>query len=211
MSVKRWMLLMMKMLVGGCVVLFYSHWATFCLLRGTRPTKELKVDCLELKHTFWAMLGKARGGFHLAQGRMTTGASALFFLGRRVRTEGLLTKDDPHHPVDVCSSLVGGFLVDELHDTRLVGRGWRVTGTRSAGFGLDLVQPRDPFFTGSFFNSYSYHAWVALQSNYRTWLATLSTVPTRGVLFVSRLFRPEITSRPTLALFVHWVRKTCLL
>ena len=40
MSVKRWMLLMMKMLVGGCVVLFYSHWATFCLLRGTRPTKE---------------------------------------------------------------------------------------------------------------------------------------------------------------------------
>ena len=43
MSVKRWMLLMMKMLVGGCVVLFYSHWATFCLLRGTRPTKELIV------------------------------------------------------------------------------------------------------------------------------------------------------------------------
>ena len=194
MSVKRWMLLMMKMLVGGCVVLFYSHWATFCLLRGTRPTKELTVDCLELKHTFWAMLGKARGGFHLAQGRMTTGASALFFLGRRVRTEGLLTKDDPRHPVDVCSSLVGGFLVDELHDTRLVGRGWRVTGPRSAGF-----------------NSYSYHAWVALESNYRTWLATLSTVPTRGVLCVSRLFRPEITSRPTLALFVHRVRKTCLL
>ena len=97
------------------------------------------------------MLGKARGGFLLAQGRMTTGASALFFLGRRVRTEGLLTKDDPRHPVDVCSSLVGGFLVDELHHTRLVGRGWRVTGPRSAGFGLELVQPRDPFFTGSFF------------------------------------------------------------
>ena len=46
MSVKRWMLLMMRMLVGGCVGSFYSHWATFCLLRGTRPTKELKVDCL---------------------------------------------------------------------------------------------------------------------------------------------------------------------
>ena len=45
MIVKRWMLLMMKMLVGGCVVLFYSHWATFCLLQGTLPTKELKVDC----------------------------------------------------------------------------------------------------------------------------------------------------------------------
>ena len=97
------------------------------------------------------MLGKARGGFLLAHGRMTTGASALFFLGRRVRTEGLLTKDDPRHPVDVFSSLVGGFLVDELHDTRLVGRGWRVTEPRWAGFGLDLVQPRDPFFTGSFF------------------------------------------------------------
>ena len=25
---------------------FYSHWSTFCLLRGTRPTNELKVDCL---------------------------------------------------------------------------------------------------------------------------------------------------------------------
>ena len=85
------------------------------------------------------MLGKARGGFLLAHGRMTPGASALFFLGRRVRTEGLLTKDDSRHPVDVFSSLVGGFLVDELHDTHIVCRGWRVTGPRSAGFGLDLV------------------------------------------------------------------------
>ena len=79
------------------------------------------------------------GGFLLAHGRMTTGASALLFLGRRVRTEGLLTKGDPHHPVDFRSSLVGGFLVDELHDTHIVCRGWRVTGPRSAGFGLDLV------------------------------------------------------------------------
>ena len=46
MSVKRWMLLMMRMVVGGCLVLFYSHWATFCLLGMTRPTEELKVDCL---------------------------------------------------------------------------------------------------------------------------------------------------------------------
>ena len=76
------------------------------------------------------------GGFLLAHGRMT---SALLFLGRRVRTEGLLTKGDPHHPVDFRSSLVGGFLVDELHDTHIVCRGWRVTGPRSAGFGLDLV------------------------------------------------------------------------
>ena len=151
------------------------------------------------------------GGFLLAHGRMTTGASALFLLGRRVRTEGLLTRGEPRHPVDFGSSLVGGFLMDELHDTRLVCRGWRVTGPRSAGFGLDLVQPRDPFFTGRFVYSYSYHAWVALESNYRTWLVTLSTGPTRGVLCVSRLFRPEITSRPTLALFVHRVRKTCLL
>ena len=151
------------------------------------------------------------GGFLLAHGRMTTGASALFLLGRRVRTEGLLTKGDPRHLVDFRSSLVGGFLVDELHDTRIVCRGWRVTGPRSAGFGLDLVQPRDPFFYWASFNSYSYHAWVALESNYRTWLATLSTGPTRCVLSVSRLFRPEIKSRPTLALFVHRDRETCLL
>ena len=139
---------------------------------------------------------------------MTTGASALFLLGRHVRTEGLLTKGDPHHPVDLSSSLFRGFLVDELHDPRFIQLGWRVTGARSAGFGLDLVQPRDPFFTGRYF--YSYHAWVALESNYRTWLATLSTVPTRFVLCVTRLFLPEITSRPILALFAHRVRKTCL-
>ena len=90
-----------------------------------------------------------------------------------------MTKGDPRHPVDFRSSLVGGFLEDELHDTRIVCRGWRVTGPRSASFGLDLVQPRDPFFTGRFFYSYSHHAWVALESNFRTWLATLSTVPTR--------------------------------
>ena len=35
------------------------------------------------------------GRFLLAHGRMTTGASALFLLGRRIRTEGLLTKGDP--------------------------------------------------------------------------------------------------------------------
>ena len=149
------------------------------------------------------------GGFLFAHGWMTTAASALFLLGRRVRTDGLLTKGDPRHPVDFRSSLFGGVLVDELHDTRIVCRGWRVSGRRSASVGLDLVQPRDPFFTGRY--SYSYHAWVALESNYHTWLATLSTVPTRCVLSVSRLFRPEITSRPTLALFVHRVRKTCLL
>ena len=140
---------------------------------------------------------------------MTTGASALFLLGRHVRTEGLLTKGDPHHPVDLSSSLFRGFLVDELHDPRFIQLGWRVTGARSAGFGLDLVQPRDPFFTGRYF--YSYHAWVALESNYRTWLATLSTVPTRCVLSVAKFFLPEITTRPILALCAHGVRKTCLL
>ena len=149
------------------------------------------------------------GGFLLAHGRMTTGASALFLLGRRVRTEGLLTKGDPRHRVDFGSSLFRGFLVDELQDPLVIQRGWRVIGPQSAGFGLDLVQPRDPFFTGRY--SYSYHAWVALESNYRTWLATLSTVPTRCVHSVSRLFPREITSRPTLALFAHRVRKTCLL
>ena len=140
---------------------------------------------------------------------MTTGVSALFLSGRCVRTEGLLTRGDPRHPADFGSSLFRGFLVDELHDPLVIQRGWRVIGPQSAGFGLDLVQPRDSFFTGRY--SYSYHAWVALESNYRTWLATLSTVPTRGFLCVSRLFRPEITSRPTLALFAHRVRKTCLL
>ena len=75
----------------------------------------------------------------------------IVFFGPPYKNGGLLTKDDPRHPVDVCSSVVGGFLVDELHDTRLVGRGWRVTGPRSAGFGLDLVQPRDLFFYGALF------------------------------------------------------------
>ena len=119
------------------------------------------------------------GGFLLAHGRMTTGASVLFLLGRRVRTEGLLTKGGPRHPVDFRSSLFRGFLVDELHDPRVIQRGWQVTGPRSAGLGLDLVQPPDPFFTRRFLFFYSYHAWVALESNYRTWLATLSTGPKR--------------------------------
>ena len=121
------------------------------------------------------------GGFLLGHGRMTTGASALFLLGRRVRTEGLLTKGDPRHPVDFRSSLFRSFLVDELHHPRVIQREWRAIGQASAGFGLDLVQPRDPFFTGRY--SYSYHAWVALESNYRTWLATLSTVPTPSFPF----------------------------
>ena len=102
------------------------------------------------------------GGFLLAHGRMTTGASASLFLGRRVRTEGLLTKGDPRHPVDFRSSLFRGFLVDELHDPRFIQLGWRVAGPRLAGFGLDLVQPLCPFFTGRYI--YSYHAWVALES-----------------------------------------------
>ena len=54
---------MMRMLVGGCVGSFYSHWATFCLLRGTRPTKELKVNCLGWKHTCWAMLHQGQAAF----------------------------------------------------------------------------------------------------------------------------------------------------
>ena len=58
--------------------------------------------------------GLGFGGFLLAQGWMTAGASALFLLGRRVRTEGLLTKGDPHNPVDVRASLVGSFLADEF-------------------------------------------------------------------------------------------------
>ena len=130
------------------------------------------------------------GGFLLAHGRMTTGTSALFLLDRCVRTEGLLTKGDPRHTVDYHSSLFGDFLVDELHDTRIVCRGRHVTGPRSAGFGLDLVQPHDPFFTGRY--SYSYHAWVVLKSNYRTWLATLSTVPTRVHKFSSLISKEEL-------------------
>ena len=70
---------------------------------------------------------------------MTTGASALFLLGRRVRTEGLLTKGDPRHPVDVRSLLVGGFLVDELHNVGVTGGRGCVTGPRLAGMGLDLM------------------------------------------------------------------------
>ena len=48
---------------------------------------------------------QGRAGFLLAgcllsHGWMTTGASALFLFGSRVRAEGLLTKGDPSHPVD---------------------------------------------------------------------------------------------------------------
>jgi len=48
MSVKRWMPFTdeeedVRLRERGA---FYSLWATFCLPRGTRPTKELKVDCL---------------------------------------------------------------------------------------------------------------------------------------------------------------------
>ena len=48
MSVKRLISLMMmnKRRVREGAGSFYSHWSTFCLLRGTRPTNELKVDCL---------------------------------------------------------------------------------------------------------------------------------------------------------------------
>ena len=126
-----------------------------------------------------------------------------------LRSHGRM-KTGPSHPVDFSSSLFRGFLVDELHDIRFIQLGWSVTGPRSAGFDLYLVQPRHPFFTGRFSFS-SHHAWVGLESNYRTWTATLSTALTRCVLCVSRFFLPEITSRPILALFAHRVRKTCLL
>ena len=149
------------------------------------------------------------GRFPLAHGWMTTGASALFLLGRLVRTEGLLTKGDPRHHVDVGSSLVGGFLEDEFQNVRVMGGWWGVTGPGSAGIRLDLIQKPHPIF--SFLRRYFDAYQVARESNYRTWQATLSTGPTRDVLYVSRLFRPEITSRPTLALFAHRVRKTCLL
>ena len=149
------------------------------------------------------------GGFLPAHGWMTTGASALFLLGRRVRKEGLLTKGDPRHPVDVGSSLVGGFLLDEFQNVRVTGGGWGVTGPRSAGIRQDLIQKPHPLF--SFSRRYFDADHIARESNYRTWQATLSTGPRPDVLSVSRLFRPEITSRPTLALFGHRVRKTCLL
>ena len=150
------------MVVGGCVVLFYSHWATFCLLRGTRPTKELKVHCLGRKHTCWEMLGKARACPIRVRQILVWRVSScpwadddwrvgVVSFGPPVRTEGLLAKGDPRHPVDLSSSLFRGFLVDELHDPRIVCRGWRVAGLRSAGFGLDLVQPPHPFFYGAFF------------------------------------------------------------
>ena len=104
-------------------------------------------------------------GFLLSHGRMTTGASALFLLGSGVRTEGLLTKGDNSHPVDLSSSLSRGFFVDERHDIRFIQLGWSVTGPRSAGFGLDLVQQPHPFFTGHFLFSLQ-NALVGLESNY---------------------------------------------
>jgi len=53
--------------------------------------------------------------------------------------------------------LLGGFLSDELHDTCIIHLGWRVTGPRSTGFGLDLVQPRYPFFTGRYLDGHPFH------------------------------------------------------
>ena len=48
MSVKRLisLIIMKKRHVPKGAGSFYSQVATFCLLRGTRPTTELKVDCL---------------------------------------------------------------------------------------------------------------------------------------------------------------------
>ena len=98
-------------------------------------------------------------GVFLLHGRMTTRASALFLFGSRVRTDGLLTKGDPNHPVDVRSSLFSGFLVNELHDLCLIRVGWTITCLRSAGLRLDLVQKPYPFFTGRFL-FYSHYIWV---------------------------------------------------
>ena len=157
--------------------------------------------------------GQARflfGGFLLAHGRMTTGAVALFLLGRRVRMGGLLTKGDPHRPVDFGSSSFRGFLVNELCDPRIIQRGWRVTGPRTAGFGMDLVKPPHPFDTGRFF---FFRTMPGLCWNPTIVLSWPPFRPYQHVasFCVSRLFLPEITSRPTLALFAHRVRKTCLL
>ena len=105
--------------------------------------------------------------------------------------------------------LFGRFLLDEFHNVRVTGGWWCLTCPQSAGIRLDLIQKPHPLFSFSRRYFDAYH--VARESNYRTWQATLSTGPTRGVLYVSRLFRLEITSRPTLALFGHRVRKTCLL
>ena len=155
--------------------------------------------------------GQARflvGGFLLSHGLMTTGTSALFLLGRHVRTERLLTKGDPHHPVDLSSSLFRGFFVDELHGPRFIQLWWRVTGARSAGFGLDLVQPRDPFFTGRYF--------IRTMPGLR-WNPTIVLdwppfpLYQHVASFPFQDFLPEITSRPILALFAHRVSKTCLL
>ena len=97
--------------------------------------------------------------------------------------------------------LFGRFLVDEVHYVRVTGGWWGVTGPRSAGIRLDLIQKPRPLFSFSRRYFDAYHVWVARESNYRTWQATLSTGPRRDVLYVSRRFRPEITSRPTRALY----------
>ena len=105
--------------------------------------------------------------------------------------------------------LFGGFLLNEFQYVGVTGGRGGVTGARSAGVRLHFIEKPDPLFSFSRGDFDADHA--ARESNYRTWPATLSTGPTPGVLGVSTLFRPEITSRPTLALFEHRVRKTCLL
>ena len=149
------------------------------------------------------------GGFLFSHGRMTTGTSALFLLGTRVRTEGLLTKGDPSHPVDLSSSLFRGFLVDELQDTRFIQLGWRVTGPQSAGFGLDLVQPPHPFLRAFFVFFAPCLACAGIQISYLDSHPFHRTNTLRPLRF--KTFLPEITSRSILAPFVHRVRKTCLL
>ena len=89
-------------------------------------------------------------GFLLSHGQMTTGKSAMILLGSRVRTEGVLIKGDPSHPVDFSSSLFRGFLVDELHDTRFIQLGWRVTGPLSVASAWIWSNRRTLFLRGVF-------------------------------------------------------------
>jgi len=58
------------------------------------------------------------------------------------------------------------FLVDELHNVGVGGRNGRGRGSRSVGFGLDLVRPSHPFLTFSWGYFYAYHAGVGRESNY---------------------------------------------
>ena len=107
--------------------------------------------------------GLGFGGFLLAHGGMTAGASALFFLGWRPQGPSFLGilfgsmigigvrpllfgRTGQLFPPGLLLPLFGRFLLDEFQNL-CIAAGWRgVTGPGSTRVRLDLIEKPDPFF-----------------------------------------------------------------